>query len=47
MIISCIKCDKDIHVNILNWKPNKPIYILCEECQKIENEKWLYLGEIK
>lgn len=39
MIISCIKCDKDIHVNILNLKPNKPIYILCEECQKKEVKK--------
>ena len=39
MEINCIRCDKNIHINILNWEPNKPIYILCEECQKQEVNK--------
>lgn len=32
MIIECKECRSDIYVNILNWKPNIPIYILCESC---------------
>lgn len=36
MLIECKKCGNDIHINILNWKPNIPIYILCDYCQKNE-----------
>lgn len=38
MIIQCINCTKDIHVNILNWEPYSPLSILCDECQKEFNK---------